>query len=609
MAVIDVAKKYSLLNICQAGSVRRIPDIRRFLSAPSKSYDAAVIGGGITGLTTAFRLSRDPNCAKVTLYEQSNRLGGWLQSETINVDGGEVVFEYGPRTLRTASPSCLPLLDLLFELELEDEILITSKNSPAARNRYIYYPDHLVRMPAPIPNAGTITNLIANGKVLLTEPVLAGLLSSVFTEPLKEPRSDKFAGQDESVADFVSRRMSPQIADNLASALFHGIYAGDIDRLSAQTLLGVYRDLEKTDRRVFGSLLNIAQTERRILLTDDLLALHSVEHERPHGHWQRLTSLVRGASVLTLKKGLGHLVQSLETALRETANVEILTNTEVNAISKDQQTSDLAIQIGETGSRTHNRVVATIPAPVLAKSLRSGVKGDQPVPQGSARNLEEHNYAVSVMVVNLYYDNPQLIPYKGFGYLIPRSISLDQNPERALGVIFGSDSSVGQDTAPGTKLTVMMGGHWWDGWQESDYPDPETAVSMARSLLERHLHIKESPAVAKARLHRNAIPQYTVGHMSRMQELSRAVRDEFNHRLTLAGSWYSGVGVTDCIRQAYLSASYGVDARRLDDMNGERPWSRMGYKDWDLEGGIVSSPQRWFKANVDDVKYFASLRR
>lgn len=86
---------------------------RRFLSAPSKSYDAAVIGGGITGLTTAFRLSRDPNCAKVTLYEQSNRLGGWLQSETINVDGGEVVFEYGPRTLRTASPSCLPLLDLV----------------------------------------------------------------------------------------------------------------------------------------------------------------------------------------------------------------------------------------------------------------------------------------------------------------------------------------------------------------------------------------------------------------------------------------------------------------------------------------------------------------
>ncbi|KAL1877232.1 oxygen-dependent protoporphyrinogen oxidase [Paecilomyces lecythidis] len=563
---------------------------RRFLSAPSKPYDAAVIGGGITGLTTAFRLSRDPNCTKVTLYEQSNQLGGWLQSETIEVDGGEVVFEYGPRTLRTVSPASLPMIDLIFELELESEIITTSKTSPAARNRYIYYPDHLVRMPARIPNAGTITNLIQNGKTLLTEPIFAGFLSSVFTEPLKEPRIDKVAGQDESVADFVSRRLSPQVAENIASALFHGIYAGDIHRLSAQALLGRLRDLEKTDRRVLGSVLNLAQNGRTVLEIDNLLALHSVEHERPIWHWKRLASVLRGVSVLTLKKGLGQLVQSLENALKQTANVEILKDTEVKGINKDQNTSDITIQIGEN-ERTHDRVVATIGAPALARSLRSGVKGDQPVPQGSIRSLEEHNYAVSVMVVNLYYDNPRLIPYQGFGYLIPQSVPFEQNPERGLGVIFGSDSSVGQDTAPGTKLTVMMGGHWWDGWQESDFPDPETAVSMARSLLERHLHIKESPAVARARLHRNAIPQYTVGHPSRMQELSRAVRDEFDHRLTLAGSWYSGVGVTDCISQAYLSASYGVAARRLDDMNGERPWSKLGYKDWDLEGGIVSSPQ------------------
>lgn len=91
------------------------------------TYDAAVIGGGITGLATAFRLSQDPTCSKVTLYEKSGRVGGWLQSETIAVDEGEVVFEYGPRTLRTAVPACLPLLDLVgvytrcAERKLQDE--------------------------------------------------------------------------------------------------------------------------------------------------------------------------------------------------------------------------------------------------------------------------------------------------------------------------------------------------------------------------------------------------------------------------------------------------------------------------------------------------------
>lgn len=86
---------------------------QRHHSLHTKSYDAAVIGGGITGLTAAFRLSQDPTCSKVTLYEKSHRVGGWLLSETIPVDGGKVVFEYGPRTLRTAVPACLPLLDLV----------------------------------------------------------------------------------------------------------------------------------------------------------------------------------------------------------------------------------------------------------------------------------------------------------------------------------------------------------------------------------------------------------------------------------------------------------------------------------------------------------------
>lgn len=194
------------------------------------------------------------------------------------------------------------------------------------------------------------------------------------------------------------------------------------------------------------------------------------------------------------------------------------------------------------------------------------------------------------MVVNLYYPNPDLLPVTGFGYLIPRSIPYDQNPERALGVIFGSDSSVGQDTAPGTKLTVMFGGHWWDDWLESDYPDHDTAVKMARSLLERHLNITDEPTLARSKLQRNAIPQYTVGHVSRMQELSRSVRDDFNKRLTLAGSWYGGVGITDCVRQAYIAATLGVGAKKLDlEMN------HPGFdsEEWVLEGGLPMAPVQW----------------
>lgn len=208
-----------------------------------------------------------------------------------------------------------------------------------------------------------------------------------------------------------------------------------------------------------------------------------------------------------------------------------------------------------------DRVIATAPPAALNKMIEAGYPEDSgQKPAKTIEHLKNHNYAVNVMVINLYYDQPNLIPYRGFGYLIPQSVPLVQNPERALGVIFGSESSQGQDTAPGTKLTIMMGGHWWDDWLDSDIPTPEEAIAMSRRLLKRHLGIDQTPAVSRARFQRQAVPQYTVGHNWRMEKLSRDVRKEFNSRLTLAGNWYglNGVGLTGCVAQAYLAASYGV---------------------------------------------------
>lgn len=64
-------------------------------------------------MTAAWRLCQDPKCTKVTLYEKSPRLGGWLQSEKVEVEGGHVVFEYGPRTVRASTDTSIPIVDLV----------------------------------------------------------------------------------------------------------------------------------------------------------------------------------------------------------------------------------------------------------------------------------------------------------------------------------------------------------------------------------------------------------------------------------------------------------------------------------------------------------------
>lgn len=80
--------------------------------APPKSI--TILGGGLTGLTTAYHLSK--LCAshpslqqiKITLIEKSSRLGGWVDSKPalvdLGIEGGgkttEMLLESGPRSIR-----------------------------------------------------------------------------------------------------------------------------------------------------------------------------------------------------------------------------------------------------------------------------------------------------------------------------------------------------------------------------------------------------------------------------------------------------------------------------------------------------------------------------
>lgn len=73
----------------------------------------AVLGGGITGLSTAHYLTKELPNAKITVYEGGDRLGGWLKSKYVDVGSGKVLFEQGPRTLRPNSPPGLVTLDMV----------------------------------------------------------------------------------------------------------------------------------------------------------------------------------------------------------------------------------------------------------------------------------------------------------------------------------------------------------------------------------------------------------------------------------------------------------------------------------------------------------------
>lgn len=228
-----------------------------------------------------------------------------------------------------------------------DELIVTPRWTPEGLNRFIYYPDRLVRLPVPRPSLPWYTNLM-NMFQTLQEPLFEGFVSGVLLEHWKPPRMPHEWEEDESVASFVSRRFNSQIADNLVSAVIHGIYAGDIDQLSAQALFGSARDLEGTGI-VYGSLWR-GLTRKTATPADEILAIkaHVGKAFEDLGTVTRRIPYVRGnaasASTYTFRRGIQQLTEALAHALKNSGKVDVRTSTHVQAVRRLENSETLEVR-------------------------------------------------------------------------------------------------------------------------------------------------------------------------------------------------------------------------------------------------------------------------
>ncbi|TVY40724.1 Protoporphyrinogen oxidase, partial [Lachnellula occidentalis] len=527
----------------------------------------AVLGGGVTGLASAHYLARELPHAMITVYEASDRVGGWLRTTELGDEGGKVYFEQGPRTLRpgnTFGCAGLTTLELIQDLGLEDELLITPKSAASALNRFVYYPDHLVKMPGPG------QNILEMGWRVFSEPVFQNVAKSLLKE-LVTPRRQML--EDESVGSFLNRRFgTSSVSDNLASAVLHGIYAGDIYNLSIKSLLPAVWHLEGAYGSFLNGLMVLNSKKARIIKHRDLQLASELLRTKLK---QSLVYSMDNASVYTFKKGISTLSAALVDRLKANPNVKFELNTKVGALEHDVESDKIMLEI--SGHDTpYDRVISTINGRTLSTLSSTGSTSTKTAIEAiKTTNLPSlaSTRAVTVMVVNLFYANPSLLPSQGFGYLIPRSIPLKQNPEMALGVIFDSDATVGLDSMAGTKVTIILGGHWWDGFEH--YPSEEEGIDMARAIIKRHLKVDDEPVLSKAGLQRDCIPQYAVGHEERMKKAHRELRNAFGGKLAVAGNSYTGVGVNDCVRAArdvVMDVKAGKDVTGLESFESPVAW-------------------------------------
>jgi oxygen-dependent protoporphyrinogen oxidase len=239
-----------------------------------------IVGGGISGLSTAYYLARS-GCGS-TVIESRGRLGGVIQTE--RVDG--CIIEAGPDSFLSAKPAAL---ELIRDLGLADQVIGSNDH---LRITYVRKGGRLVPLPDGL-------MMMVPTKIL---PLLTTRLFSFQTKMrmgLELLRRAMPSAGEQSVADFVEEHYGAEAVDYLAEPLLSGIYGGDPAELSATSVLPRFVELAAK----YGSLT-------RGVLAERVKAAHARKGAVP-------MPLFR-----TLKGGLGQMVDRAAAVIQ--GNTEVL---------------------------------------------------------------------------------------------------------------------------------------------------------------------------------------------------------------------------------------------------------------------------------------------
>ena len=196
-----------------------------------------IVGGGIAGLSAAYYAQKNAPDAQITLFESGDRWGGKITTDRVRFDDGDFIIEGGPDTFLATKPWAVVLCN---ELGLADRLHGTN---PKNKNTYILHRNKLQPLP--------------DGLAMMIPTNIPSILKSQLVSwPGKARMGLDFLlpsqnGQhDESLGNFVSRRLGREAYENLIEPLMSGIYAGDGDQLSLRSTFPYLHDLEHK----YGSL-------------------------------------------------------------------------------------------------------------------------------------------------------------------------------------------------------------------------------------------------------------------------------------------------------------------------------------------------------------------
>lgn len=468
-----------------------------------------IIGGGIAGLAAAYHASKQTETPlKITILEQADYWGGKLVTDRVPYDNGQFVIEGGPDTFVVTKPWGVRLCK---ELGLSERLRGTN---PETRRTYILKGSRLHELP------GGLTMMIPTEFApmirtgLLSWPAKARMGLDFFLPAASE-------NGDETMSEFVSRRLGRAAYENLIEPLMSGIYAGDGDKLSLQATLPYLRDLELK----YGGLVKGA------------LAVRKERSQKANTNGDRPKPAPGSRSVfLTPLTGLAEIVEALLEEL-ETAGVNLRLNTCVTKLTRSSLTADAWNLTLDNGEHIEaDAVILATPAYV------SGALIEDFAPELAAE-LAAIEY-VSTATVTMAFPASELPkPLDGYGYVIPR-----REGRKALACTWTSTKFPHRAPEGYALIRVFVGRA---GQEDQITWIDEVLLEIAREELELTLGITAKPLLTRIFQWEKAMPQYNLGHPERLERIEAALAAF--PRFALAGNGYQGIGIPDCIHSGELA--------------------------------------------------------
>lgn len=460
-----------------------------------------VVGAGISGLTAAYKLCKTTESfsvrPQVIVFDSAVRAGGVIST----MRRENALLEKGPESFITTKPAAI---DLVRELHLSSRLIHSNAGSDGTS---IGWQNDLHMLP--------------DGFVLFAPTKLSPLVSSqlfswagklrMALEPFI-PRYNNHA-EDETLANFVLRRMGKEVLERLAEPLLSGIYAGAPEILSAAATVPKLHELERDFGSVSRGLWANRQNQSRI-------------PSAGRGH--------RGGrpEFVSFDDGMQVLIDGLCDALPPNSlqlGVKVLEV--VPGLSKRWR----AI-FSNGGCIEADAVIIATPAKQAAAMLSSV---DHPM----AAELSSVDYSSAIVLSALFNKYDIGRDLTGSGFVVPRSEGRLLRACTFSSLKFSGRSDREQILL---RLYPRMSGHVLKIFDEK--------VICERLLEDAHdfLDLRDRPIFWELSKHAVAIPQYTVGHRERMAQVQRLVNEIPG--LALAGNAYNGVGVPDCILSGTAAA-------------------------------------------------------